>query len=228
MTDRNERHRPEHGVNVNDQTQPIPAASNPEPVPGNAVRETSPKRWKGRVPLVATAAAGLAVGALVASAVFAATGPDASPGVSTVASSSTLGQRTDGGGGSDVPAVPAAPDSGDGATVPAVPTPPGSADGATPAAPGDEATPPAPPVGGPGRGGPSGPGEGGAGEGGPGKGGPAPLCAPEDGATPPAPPGDGSTPPATPTPGAEGDGVTPPAPADGATPPTPPAAPSGS
>ncbi|MGB6073248.1 MAG: hypothetical protein WBG53_22165, partial [Rhodococcus sp. (in: high G+C Gram-positive bacteria)] len=118
---------------MNDQTQPIPAASNPEPVPGNAVRETSPKRWKGRVPLVATAAAGLAVGALVASAVFAATGPDVSPGVSTVASTSTLGQRTDGGGGSDVPAVPAAPDSGDGATVPAVPTPPGSADGATPA-----------------------------------------------------------------------------------------------
>ncbi|MDZ7932994.1 MAG: hypothetical protein U5N21_24395 [Rhodococcus sp. (in: high G+C Gram-positive bacteria)] len=139
---------------MNDQTQPIPAASNPEPVPGDAVRETNPKRWKGRVPLVATAAAGLAVGALVASAVFAATGPDASPGVSTVASSSTLGQRTDGGGGSDVPAVPAAPDSGDGATVPAVPTPPGSADGATPAAPGDEATPPTPPAGGPGTGGP--------------------------------------------------------------------------
>jgi len=192
---------------VNDQTQPIPAASNPEPVPGDAVRETNPKRWKGRVPLVATAAAGLAVGALVASAVFAATGPDASPGVSTVASSSTLGQRTDGGGGSDVPAVPAAPDSGDGATVPAVPTPPGSADGATPAAPGDEATPPTPPAGGPGRGGPSG-----QGEGGPGKGGPASLCAPADGATPPAP----------------ADGAPPPAPADGATPPTPPAAPSGS
>lgn len=209
MTDRNERQRLEQGVNVNDQTQPIPAASNPEPVPGNAVRETQPKRWKGRVPMVATAAAGLAVGALVASAVFAATGPDVSPGVSTVASSSTLGERTDGGGGSDVPAVPAAPDSGDGSTVPAVPTPPGSADGATP---------PAPPAGGPGKGGPGGPAEGGPGEGGPGKGGPAPLCAPADGATPPAPP----------TPGAEGDGVTPPAPADGATPPAPPAAPSGS
>lgn len=203
---------------MNDQTQPIPAASNPGPAATaetEVARENKPKRWKGRVPMVATAAAGLAVGALLASAVFAATGPDASPGVSTVASSSTLGERTDGGGGSDVPAVPAAPDSGDGSTVPAVPTPPGSADGATPPAPADGATPPAPPAGGPGKGAPGGPGEGGPGEGGPGKGGPAPLCAPENGATPPAPP-------------AEGDGAAPPAPADGATPPAPPAAPSGS
>ncbi|WP_141216694.1 MULTISPECIES: hypothetical protein [Nocardiaceae] len=216
---------------MNDQTQPIPAASNPEPAPSvgaDTARENKPKRWKGRVPMVATAAAGLAVGALVASAVFAATGPDASPGVSTVASSSALGQRTDGGGGSDVPAVPAAPDSGDGSTAP---TP---ADGATPPAPGDGGTPPAPPAGGPGKGGPA---EGGPG---PGKGGPGALCAPEDGATPPAPPtdgatppapADGATPPAPPTPGAEGDGATapaPPAPADGATPPAPSVAPSGS
>ncbi|WP_143545917.1 hypothetical protein [Rhodococcus sp. 14-1411-2a] len=218
---------------MNDQTQPIPAASNPGPAATaetDAARENKPKRWKGRVPMVATAAAGLAVGALVASAVFAATGPDASPGVSTVASSSALGQRTDGGGGSDVPAVPAAPDSGDGSTAP---TP---ADGATPPAPGDGRTPPAPPAGGPGKGGP---GEGGPGPSGPGKGGPGALCAPEDGATPPAPadgatppaPADGATPPAPPTPGAEGDGATapaPPAPADGATPPAPPVAPSGS
>ncbi|WP_156399490.1 hypothetical protein [Rhodococcus sp. Leaf278] len=187
---------------MNDQTQPIPAASNPEPTPSApATRENKPKRWRGRVPLAATAAAGLAVGALVTGAVFAATGPDVSPGVSTVASSSDLGQRTDGGGGTDaseVPAAPAAPDSGDGSTVPAVPTPP---------APGDGATPPAPPAGGPGKGGPA---DGGPGKGGPGAGGPGgAVCAPGDGATPPAPP-------------AEGDGATPPAP------PAPPAAPSGS